>query len=266
MKRLSLYIWIALAVILLGGSALLYVQHVERDKEAARAHAEALVRRAERDQARAVELVAAVEEQSQALMPAMIRGVAIGMDENELRHVRPLVRAAQSAHEPGKVWLEEMLANGAQILYSLDAGSHRVLQVQVLSVLPSHDAITPHLAAMNDQYGTPTGVWDCPATDGLTTRRFTWRKNLASLMDVFLIYGERVSLTLYIAPTETIQQSLALAHCHPVARADLDTFPVVAPEAMRTRTDAAGHQNPRVVPAPSGAAPSITVRAGPGHP
>ncbi len=264
--RYARYIWLLLALIVVLGAVFLYREHLADEQEAMRAQAEASARRAQAAQERAVEIVAAVEEESRALMPRLIAGVAIGMDENELRHVRPHLQAAHAAHEPGKDWLEETLANGAQILYSLDQHSHRVLQVQVLSVLPSHDAITPHLAAMNDTYGTPTGVWDCPASDGLTTRRFTWRKNLASLMDVFLIYGDRVSLTLYIAPTETIANSLALSRCRPVARENLDSFPLANPAAMRSRAEAAGPQNPRVVPQPSAPGRTITVGAGSGHP
>ena len=85
-------------------------------------------------------------------------------------------------------------------------------------------------------------------------------------MDVFLIYGERISLTLYIAPTETIQRSLALGNCRPVARENLDSFPVVSPETMRARAGAGAPQNRGIVGRSAPGAPSITVGASPGHP
>lgn len=266
MNRGKSLVWLLLLAGVIAGAWLLYRQHEADKAETARRATAAAARREAEAQERAVRTVAAVEDESRALMPEMLRNVAIGMAETELRTARPRLRRATSAHEAGKDWLEEDLPNGAQILYALSLGSRRLLQVQILSVIPSHGAITPHLTAMNDQYGTPTGVWDCAASDGLVTRRFTWRKNMASVMDVFLIYGERISLTLYIAPTETIQQSLALGNCRPVSRENLDAFPVVNAEAMRARAQAGGPRNPGNGVRSAPGAPTITVGPAPGHP
>ena len=101
-----------------------------------------------------------------------------------------------------------------------------------LSLLPGTEAIAPHLTAMNEQYGRPTGIWDCPDTGGVPTRRFTWRHSETTIADVFLIYRGRVSVTLYIAPSSTIGASLQRAQCRPAAPDAIATFPVTTEEQM----------------------------------
>jgi hypothetical protein len=103
----------------------------------------------------------------------------------------------------------------------------------VLSVLPSVEAFTAHFTAMLDTYGQPTGAWDCPDTGGVPTRRFTWRRARTTLADIFLLYGERISVTLYIAPTEVIGASLARSNCQPVQSYEqLLTFPATTLDAI----------------------------------
>jgi hypothetical protein len=93
---------------------------------------------------------------------------------------------------------------------------------------------------MIETYGRPTGVWTCPDR-AVPTRRFTWRRSLTAIMDVFLVYDGRVSITLYIAPAETIGASLQRARCAPVQdRDDAAAFPQTtgdALEAHRTATE-----------------------------
>lgn len=184
--------------------------------------------------AQAEEQVERLVEESGALMPDVVEGVALGFTLEQVREARAPRITPSTTHRDGELLIyEERLANGGQVIYGFDRPSQRLVQVQVLSLLPTVDAISPHLAAMNERYGRPTGIWDCPSTGGVPTRRFTWRGSQTTISDVFLIYGERVSLTLYIATSDQIQRSLAMSSCRPVAPDRLDQFPVATPEQMQ---------------------------------
>jgi hypothetical protein len=206
---------------------------IDAEERAAEERREA--RRAER-MAQAEERVGRLIAESGELMPDVVRGVALGMLLDEVRRARaPRITESSSGGRRGGGLLmyEERLANGGQVMYGFDRPSQRLVQVQVLSLLPSTDAVAPHLAAMNERYGTPTGIWDCPTTGGVPTRRFTWRRSYTTVSDVFLIYGERVSLTLYIATSEQIGHSLAMASCVPVTQDRIAEFPMATPEQMQ---------------------------------
>lgn len=184
--------------------------------------------------AAAEERVRRLAEESAGLMPDVIRGIALGMTVEEVRQARASRMVPSSRHAGGELLMfEENLPNGGQVMYGFDRPSQRLVQVQILSLLPTPDAIAPHLAAMHERYGTPTGIWDCPDTGGVPTRRFTWRGATTTVSDVFLVYGERVSLTLYIALSEQIGRSLAMAGCQPVPRDRIDRFPVATPEQIQ---------------------------------
>ena len=52
-------------------------------------------------------------------------------------------------------------------------------------------------------------------------------------MDIFLIYGGRVSVTLYIAPSQVVFASLPRSACRPVRdRDEAAVFPIATPEQM----------------------------------
>lgn len=177
-----------------------------------------------------------VAEESRDLVPRMIEGIELGMGLLQAQQRRPGIErngVAQNPDEPNMRFFEERLPNGARVVYGFERESQRLQRIQVLSMLPSPEAIGPHLQAMNDQYGTPTGIWDCPNTGGVHTRRFTWRHGQTTVSDVFLVYGGRVSVTLYIAPTGIIHRSLRMAGCRAVRDAEeASTFPVTSPEQM----------------------------------
>lgn len=199
-----------------------------------RAEEEAVAARREARMQQAEERVGRLMAESRELMPEVVEGSALGMQLDEVRAARAPRITQSSAGRGGPLTMyEERLANGGQVMYGFDPQSQRLVQVQVLSLLPTVDAIAPHLAAMNERYGPPTGVWDCPTTGGVPTRRFTWRRSYTTVSDVFLIYGERVSLTLYIATSEQIGQSLQMARCVPVARERIGEFPIATPEQMQ---------------------------------
>ena len=165
-------------------------------------------------------------------MPSLLRGVELGMSEAQLQEVRPASARDPRNEDPVLLFRKEDLPNGASVVYGLDRRAGRLVQLQVLSMLPTPEALAPHLISMNETYGRPSGYWDCPDTGGVPTRRFTWRKSALTVMDVFLIFRGRVSLTLYIAPNATIAGSLQRARCRPVQEADFERFPVTTDEQM----------------------------------
>jgi hypothetical protein len=182
--------------------------------------------------ARARERREQLREESGHLMPDPIRGIALGMRIGDVRRARPHMstsgRNGSTVEEPNLVLYEENLENGARVVYGFDDA--RLDRVQVLSLLPNTSAIAPHLRAMNDRYGRPTGMWDCPNTGSVPTRRFTWRHGPTTVSDIFLIYGGRVSVTFYIAPTEVMSRSLTRSSCVPLT--DIERFPVASPEEV----------------------------------
>ncbi len=200
--------------------------------------AEAEAHRAERAAQRAERLEAfdermgQVVEESRGLMPDVVGNVALGFTMAQVREARGARLGPAPTSAMGLVMLEERLENGGQVMYGFERGGQRLVQVQILSMLPSADAIAPHLAAMNDTYGRPTGIWDCPTTGGVPTRRFTWRRAHTTVSDVFLVYGDRISLTFYIATSDQIGLSLRMASCTPVPVDGIAEFPVATAEQM----------------------------------
>jgi hypothetical protein len=220
---------LALAGVVLGWNAWNDAQ-TRAETEAREARQEARLRQ---DEERVLRLI----EESRLRMPDIIEGVALGMTLGEIRSARaPRItpaRGASSAQQGELLMYEERLPNGGQVMYGFDRPSQRLVQVQLLSLLPTPEAVAPHLAAMTERYGTPDGIWDCPTTGGVPTRRFTWRGSQVTVSDVFLIYGERVSVTLYIATTEQIGRSLRMASCRPVPAERIGEFPVASAEQMQ---------------------------------
>jgi len=238
--RRSRVVWIVavvLAVAAAGG--LLWWKRTEdaaaeaRDRRAAR---ERRAREARATMQRAERYVSQLVTESRTLMPAPLRGIALGITITEARRARRgALQPARNARDRDKIFFEELLPSGAQVLYGFDIQSQRLIQVQVLSLLPGLEAIGPHLTAMHEHYGRPTGIWDCPSAEGAPTRRFTWRRSVTSMADIFLVYANRVSLTLYIAPSEVIGTSLQRAACRPVTPDRLAQFPIADAAALGAR-------------------------------
>ncbi len=202
---------------------------------------QARVREEQAQRSRDLDIVRAVRNESETLMPEQLRGLQLGMSRDELTRLRPKVRSSP-VRDPKRLYIEEQLENGAQVMYGLDPVSGGLIQVQILSLLPNTAAITPHLGAMSEKYGRPTGVWDCAQTDEtLPMRRFTWRKRIAGVMEALLIFRDQVSTTLYIAPNEVLAESLQDGRCSPTPRDRVDNFPVTTEEMM------ASHKN-RAIP------------------
>lgn len=211
-----------------------------QDAEAARR----LEERRARDERAQAERRERQREESTALMPEALSGVALGMTVEEVRatghRIDPTPPRPPAPGAPVLAMYEERLQNGAQIMFGFSEETGHLQQVQVLSLLPRLEAISLHLQAMNERYGTPSGVWDCPDTQGLPTRRFTWRHAQTAISDVFLVYNGRASVTLYIATPETIGTSLRMSHCTPVPRERLDQFPTATPEQIQRAVEEGG--------------------------
>ncbi len=195
----------------------------------------------EADQVAAIEARARERqrEESQSLMPEQVANVSLGMTVEEVRAAGHDIHAPQGRPTDARMHLrlfEERLANGAQIMFGFSDSTGHLVQIQLMSLLPRLDAIPVHLSAMNERYGTPSGIWDCPDTEGVPTRRFTWRHSHTAIADVFLIYNNRASLTFYIATPETIQRSLHMSQCAPVPRERLEQFPTATPEQIQRLT------------------------------
>jgi hypothetical protein len=226
---------VALAVLgVLGLGAFMWWQ----DTEAERARV-AREEREEREQAARLERQ---REESRSLMPEPLSDVALGMTLEEVRatghHLEPTARGAPEGLR--LVMYEERLPNGAQMMFGFSEDTGHLQQVQVMSLLPRLEAIALHLQAMNERYGTPSGAWDCPNTQGLPTRRFTWRHAQTAIADVFLVYNNRASVTLYIATPDTIGRSLRMSSCVPVPRERLDQFPTATPEQIQRAVEEGG--------------------------
>lgn len=200
---------------------------------------ETAAREASEREAIATRARARQHEESQNLMPEPVADVALGMTVEEVRAAGHDIHPPQGRPTDERMHLrlfEERLANGAQIMFGFSDTSGHLMQVQLMSLLPQLEAIPVHLSAMNERYGTPSGIWDCPDTEGVPTRRFTWRHAHTAIADVFLVYNNRASLTFYIATPETIQRSLHMSQCTPVPRERLDNFPTATAEQIQRLT------------------------------
>lgn len=207
----------------------------EEDRRVQQERAADRERRSTEREERAQENMEALREESADLIPEQLGGLALGMSKEEVRERRPGLRPRLEGGDAalGLTYMEERLPNNAEIVYGFDRAD-RLAQVQMMSVMPSAEALSAHLTAMIETYGSPTGIWDCPDTGGVPTRRFTWRRAETALADILLIYGNRISQTLYIAPEAIIGASLQRASCRPVrSEEQLANFPTTTVEQLQ---------------------------------
>jgi hypothetical protein len=225
--------WIALLLAVAAVALAIVYVVVSDESDAEEAHARS--RRVQREEEvvhdRRLE---GLREESGNLMPDALEGVALGLSRETIQRVRPAIRLKLEPGEPGIVFYDETLENGAQVVYGFAEGNDLLSQVQIMSILPP-EAVAPHLQTMIGEYGTFTGIWDCPRTGDVPTRRFTWRRGETTIADIFLVYGNRVSVTFYIAPSDRIAHSLARAGCRPLQSIEeLENFPVASIEQIQS--------------------------------
>lgn len=203
-----------------------------REESARQARAE--VRAAERRE-RQEHALAQLREASAPEIPEVIAGVTLAMTIDEVRAARrdASIRPSTARHDDGLHFFEEDLPNGARVMYGLDDETERLAQVQILSLVPTVQAIAPHLAAMHERYGPPTGVWDCEPEGALPTRRFSWRREHVAVADVILVYGDRVSITLYVTTPQRMGASIYRSSCRPTPTDQIERFPTASPAEVQ---------------------------------
>lgn len=202
-------------------------------------------RRAEREEERAAR-TEQLREHSASLMPDLLEGVELGQTLDEVERLRPEIEESTTARDDSLVWREERTPHGAQILYGFATPGRTLEMVQVLSRIDPR-GVDPHLQAMKDRYGDAAGVMRCSAQSaaGVPTIRFLWRDEDVSLQDILLVHPGGVSLTLYVAGTDRIMESLRVANCRPVrSRDELNDIPIATPEMLQDRATTGGLPTP----------------------
>ncbi len=212
-----------------------------RDAQREAERAAAAEAREERTRAAHARELEQAQSESREALAGVLDGVALGDTIAEIQSARPhgAVEPARAHADPGFRLFQEQLANGAQVIYAFDEETDRLARVQMLSLLEGAEGFGPHLTALTERYGAPTGIWDCTDDTGLSTRRFTWRREHVALADVMLVYGARISLTFYVTTNEQMARSLRRSGCSPTSRDRLDQFPIMTPEQIQAAQDSA---------------------------
>jgi hypothetical protein len=179
------------------------------------------------------ELGAAARE-SRVLLGELVAGVELGMSQVALQKARPRVRRHQAADD-GALWMfQEVLRSSERALYAVHSQTLKLEKVQIATRLESDVAVEPRLRALEARLGPATGVFNCPEGPGrLPTRRFAWFRSAVGLVDNYLLIGDQILVTLYVASVDALRESLRAARCAPVAPEDLTRFPAIParPEA-----------------------------------
>jgi len=247
MSRRSLVASIVLLTALVATVGVYMFRRAQDARVAEEARA-AVAARAEREERRAARDRERVAAESRELRPPGVDGVVLAMTREALEKARPKTIPSRRAQDDDKTWLEETLANGAKVLYAFDGESERLLRMQILSAVPvgEGDVLQRHLEGLGERLGQPSGMYDCPDTGGAPTRQFVWGRRHVALRSVLLFYGDRVSITLDLAPIPLMQASLVNASCQPLTREDLADVPQADAAAIqRARKAAEGQAPPR---------------------
>lgn len=224
------------ALLLIGGGLALFAWLESREEEAVAAARFEREERAEQAREARERRWDDLGRASEAFVPGLLAGVRLGLPADALRRARPsaMPPARTTSNEPH--W-EESLPNGAQVVYVFDRSGDRLARLQVLSQVPA-EGVAPHLQAMRDRYGDPTLVMRCTerSAAGVPTLRFVWGDERVVLQDIFLVHPSGVSVTLYLAPADTLADSLNAGGCLPVrSRDELDQLGVATPEMLSPR-------------------------------
>jgi hypothetical protein len=165
---------------------------------------------------------------SAAQMPKRLGGVFLSMDEAQLKTLRPQAERKPAADTEQHYVLDEALAGGGQALYLFSRATRLLDRVQLAQQLSDISALSARVESLQAEYGPVSGVWDCEASEGqVPTRRFSWLRGPVGIMDVVLLFGERVLTTLYIGSRDDLQSSLMRAGCSPTPPERFSKFPAV---------------------------------------
>ncbi len=167
-----------------------------------------------------------IARESTSLLAPSLKNVYFGMTQPQLQTARPRAVRQPKADEPRFFMIDEALSANERALYGIDKNNLTLAKVQIAGRLASLEDVPPRIALMQSRYGTPTGVWDCPTAPGQQpTRHFMYQRSALGVMDSFLMVGDQIAVTLYVAPLAILERSLDLAHCTPVARDAFTRFP-----------------------------------------
>lgn len=166
--------------------------------------------------------------ESQSLLSPKLNNVYFGMKQPELQAARPRAARRTEADEPRFFMFDERLSKDERVVYGIDNKSLELTKVQIAGRLSSVEEVAPRIALMQSRYGSPKGVWDCTAAPGqLPTRRFLYQRSALGVMDSFLLIGDTIAVTLYVAPLSILKESLTIARCKPTPPEAFARFPAV---------------------------------------
>lgn len=166
--------------------------------------------------------------ESMTLLAPILTNVYFGMLQPEFQKARPRAKRLTQRDEAGFFVFEEELGPELRAIYAVDQTSLTLVKVQIAGRLHEASEIAPRIARMQGRYGSPLGVYDCNGVPGqLPTRRFMYERSALGVMDSYLLVGEQIATTLYIAPLDLLRKALIAAGCKTTPRDRLASFPAV---------------------------------------
>jgi hypothetical protein len=154
-------------------------------------------------------------------------GVSLGMVASELTRARPTTVGEAKLDSETHFAFREATRAGGSLLYLVSKATMKLERIQAQDMLRVED-IEPRIQAQISRFGAPAGAWDCPALpSSLPTRRYLWLSREMAWVDNYLVVGDRVAATLYVAEHATIQSSLRDARCTPTPADRAALFPAL---------------------------------------
>ena len=170
---------------------------------------------------------------SKELLAHDIPGLSLGLSLQEVLKVRPLIRRYAEGDRDGLKLFQEALGKDASVLYFFEGetgGIGRLRQLQIASNVKNVEAVVARVQAREAQLGPPGGVWDCTSAPGqLPSRRYTYKRGLASATEVYVMVKEQTAITYFVGSTADLRASHKLARCTPTPPERAARFPVAVP-------------------------------------
>jgi hypothetical protein len=175
----------------------------------------------------------ALGEASRELLAADLPGVKLGMSLPDVLSVRSrLKRRTEADREQLKVFMEP-LPDKRYALYFFggdQGGIGPLMRVQVATTVHGLEAIVARVLDTQKRLGPAGRVWDCPASAGqLPTRRYSYRRGVASALDVYVLVDEEAAATYYVSSTRQIAASIKEAGCIDTPLERANKFPLASP-------------------------------------
>jgi hypothetical protein len=177
----------------------------------------------------------ALGEASRELLQADLPDVKLGMDLPDVLSVHPRLKRRTEADREGLKVFEEPLGEKRSALYFFagdQAGIGALMRVQIASSVRGLEAIVKRVLDTQNRLGPPSGVWDCPASAGqVPTRRYSYKRGLASALDIYTLIGDDAAATYYVSSTRQIRSSIKEAGCLETPPERAHHFPTAVPPA-----------------------------------